>query len=92
MTTKVDTEALSISYSVASGEIRHLAGKIFTLLDAVIIGDTQNKAIKDTVRGFIAESYSNLSEVAFGPFEQPEMTDEEVAKLEGVSLEEAIGV
>jgi hypothetical protein len=85
----------SISYSQAVDIIKNLSGKIFTLLDAVIVNDRQLKALKDSIRNDIAASYSQLYEIV-DPVQAKNVpvagVDFDEETLQEISLEEAIAI
>jgi predicted house-cleaning NTP pyrophosphatase (Maf/HAM1 superfamily) len=85
----------SISYSQAVEVIKNLSGKVFTLLDAVIVNDRQLKALKDSIRNDIATSYSRLYDIV-DPVQSKNVpvagVDFDEADLQEVSLEEAVGI
>lgn len=84
-----------ISYSEAVEIIKNLSGKIFTLLDAVVVNDRQLKALKDSIRNDIAYAYSQLYEITDPNYRDKipvAGVDFDEKDLKEVSLEEAIGV
>lgn len=96
---KLFEDRVGMTDAVVQLYIKKLSGKIFTLLDASITNDRQLKAMKDSIRNYIADTYGDIDNLCWGDQttnycnEQAEnMTEEELEKLPEVSLKEAIGV
>lgn len=53
-----------ISHNEAISAVRHLSGKIYTLLDAVITDEKQLHAVKDIARAEFSSTYDWLMKAA----------------------------
>lgn len=96
---KLFEDKVGMTDAVVQHYIKNLSGKIFTLLDASITNDRQLKAMKDSIRNYIADTYADIDNLCWGNQatdycnkQVENMTDEELNNLPEVSLEEAIGV
>ena len=56
----------NLEYTQVIESVRHLSGKIFTLLDASITNEKQLKSMKDIIRNQVADTFSIFSGLAFG--------------------------
>lgn len=76
--------------------LRKVMGGTLTIIDASIHDEKQNKAIKDLIRRVISDEMEFAAEWAFDQKEFQKMVDEiseeELDKLESVSIEEALGI
>jgi len=79
----------SLSGHSVSSQIRFLAGRILTIIDASIKEEKQNKAIKDLIRNEVANTLSYITTLVLGDFELV-VSDKEAIEATEVSLEEAI--
>ncbi len=79
----------SLSGSSVSSQIRFLAGRILTIIDASIHEEKQNKAIKDLIRNEVADTLSHITTLVLGDYELI-VSDEEANEAIETSLEEAI--
>lgn len=86
----------ALSYSFVMDTLRKVMGGTLTIIDASIHDEKQNKAIKDLIRRVISDEMEFTAEWAFDQKEFQKMVDEisesELANLEPVSIEEALGV
>jgi len=91
----------ALSHSFVLDVLRKVMGKTLTVIDASISDKTQNKAIKDLLRGIISDEMEFTAEMAFdqeiiikAADESFESLSEEERKevLKGCSIEEALGV
>jgi hypothetical protein len=82
----------SLSCSSVSSQVRYLAGRILTIIDAAFpIGD-QRKAIKDLIRNEVADTLGHITSLTLGNRELI-VTDEEADKIvkeSGEKLEDII--
>ena len=54
-----------ISYDLTSEQIKKLAGKVLTILDASYVNENQNKAVKDLVKNVFRGQLSELWKMAY---------------------------
>lgn len=77
------TKVAGAAYSLVESRISHLSGRIFTLIDASIADKDQKKAIKDIIRGFIAEEFSFFADIL-----TPQLMKDSLAQFDEMSEEE----
>jgi len=54
-----------LNYDYAENGIRHLSGKILTIIDGSIVNEKQNKAVKDQIKSQITKLLCDFQEFAF---------------------------
>lgn len=54
-----------ICYGRIESKVKHLTGEILTIIDASISEEKQNKALKDVIKGRIADCLFNLQDYCF---------------------------
>ncbi|MFA5395075.1 MAG: hypothetical protein WC346_03560 [Methanogenium sp.] len=79
----------SLSGKAVSSQIRFLAGRILTIIDASFPECTQKKSIKDLIRNEVADTLSHITTLVLGDYELV-VSDEEAEHITETSLEEAI--
>jgi len=90
----------ALSYSFLMDTLRKVMGGTLTIIDASIHDEKQNKAIKDLIRKVISDEMNFASEWAFDQEKLQKtldesianMSDEELDKLEPITIEKALGV
>lgn len=85
-------------HSFVMDELRKVAGRVLTVIDAVIPSQPQNKAVKDMIRGIIVDEYEFIANILLDQEaiqEEANASYEEAFKngdiIEDVSLEDVIG-
>jgi len=73
-------------HNEAVSAVRHLSGRIFTLLDAIITNEKQLKSVKDIVRNELSETYSWLYKAAYKEANQKILLDGDSCPMEAGSL------
>ena len=58
-------ETLAFRLSFIDDNLRNLTGKILTIIDASIIDEKHNKAVKDIIKEVIGEKIRWIQEVAY---------------------------
>lgn len=79
----------TLSAEAMSSQIRFLAGRILTIIDASVHEEKQNKAMKDLIRNEVASTLSHITTLATEGCELV-VSDKEAEKIVESSLEEAI--
>jgi hypothetical protein len=71
-------------------------GKTLTVIDASIVSDKQNKNIKDLLRSVFSEAMELTSDNAFDQAKMSKLIEndlpEDLDKIQGVSIEEVLGI
>ncbi len=79
----------TLSADAMSSQIRFLAGRILTIVDASVHEEKQNKAMKDLIRNEVASTLNHITTLATEGCELV-VSDNEAEKIVESSLEEAI--
>lgn len=85
-------DAKLADYVFISEEMRKMLGRVLTVIDAAIVDNRQNKAVKDTIRGHFTDEYAQLTDMLMGSHwlaAAIENAPEKVAST--ATLEEAAG-
>ena len=61
----IKEEHKDIAYSLSEDNVKRLAGKVLTLIDASIAEDKQNKAMKDLVKQYFRETIEQFQSFWF---------------------------
>lgn len=89
----------ALSHSYAMDILRRLMGRTLTLIDATMVDKSQNKSVKDIIRGIYSDEMNRLSEDVYdqeimneiAEEHYKDMSDEDMLK-DSVTIEEALGV
>lgn len=85
----------ALTCSFAMNILGKVMGKVLTVIDASVSEKTQNKAMKDLIRGIMSNMMEIVSENAFDQEYMCKVANEncpEDIDTEGISVEEALGV
>jgi len=86
-------EVVYLDMSVAHELVNNLAGKVLTIVDAVLPDEKQCKAVKDLIRNEVMNSHIHIGEISIPNMKLEDWVDEEdLENVDGtVSMEEIIG-
>lgn len=73
------TKEVQLNYSVVETQIRFLQGKVLTVIEASIINEPQQKAVKDLIKKMFSEQLSWIADLCFP--ELPMRSREQVKEM-----------
>jgi hypothetical protein len=92
-------EEKALSHSYVMNTLKKLMGRTLTLIDASIVDKTQNKSVKDIIRGIYSDEMNFLSDITYNQEMMNEMASEHFEGMsdedmleDSVTIEEALGV